>query len=144
MKARTVAILLAFATLAYVLIAGYQALVLIRSGSVSAAIMGVGLLVLPLVGLLLVWREVTFGFHVQAMARSMNEQGYAHFPEPAADSPLADIDAAFQAEKVRTEEDPTDWRAWYRLAAAYDAARDKRRARAAMRYAYSLYSDAER
>ena len=48
------------------------------------------------------------------------------------DAPSFD-DAAAAAEAA-----PEDWRAWYRLALAYDAERDTRRGRAAMRRAIAL------
>ena len=35
--------------------------------------------------------------------------------------------------------DPANWRVWYRLALAYDAAGDRTRARAAVRHALTLF-----
>jgi Flp pilus assembly protein TadD len=37
---------------------------------------------------------------------------------------------------------PDDWAAWFRLGTAYDAAGDRRRARAAVRHALQLHSAA--
>lgn len=53
-------------------------------------------------------------------------------------------DALFDSRKADTEADPGDWRCWYRLAAAYHAAKDSSRARAAMRHAIKLYGPAPR
>ena len=49
-----------------------------------------------------------------------------------------DADAVFPAYRADVEAHPDDWRAWYRLGLAYDAAGDRRRARAAVRQAIRL------
>jgi Flp pilus assembly protein TadD len=49
-----------------------------------------------------------------------------------------DGDAAFPAFRADVEAHPDEWRAWYRLGLAYDAAGDRRRARAAVRTAIAL------
>ena len=50
----------------------------------------------------------------------------------------AAADALFARRKAETEATPEDLRCWYRLAAAYYAAKDSSRARAAMRHAVKL------
>ena len=47
-------------------------------------------------------------------------------------------DALFAAVRAEVEDDPDDWRRWYRLARAYDYAEDRRRAREAMKTAVTL------
>jgi Flp pilus assembly protein TadD len=54
----------------------------------------------------------------------------------------AAADQVFGRYRAETEASPQDWRAWYRLACAYDAAGDRKRARAAMRHASALHSAA--
>ncbi|MHC8497127.1 MAG: hypothetical protein ACYYNF_09120 [Actinomycetes bacterium] len=44
----------------------------------------------------------------------------------------------FAREKLRVEQDEDDWAGWYRLGLAYDAARDRGRAREAMRESIRL------
>lgn len=51
-------------------------------------------------------------------------------------------DALFARRKAETEAAPEDWRCWYRLAAAYYAAKDSTRARSAMRHAVKLELEA--
>jgi Flp pilus assembly protein TadD len=41
--------------------------------------------------------------------------------------------------RAQAEAAPEDWRSWYRLALAYDAAGDRTRARAAARHALALH-----
>lgn len=137
MRAKLTVLVVTVATVAYAAIAVWQATVLIGTGEPAVAALGVALLILPLIGLVLVWREVTFGFHVQQMARTLMAEGFV--ADQLEDSESPDPDEAFARQKVQTQRDPSDWRQWYLLAASYDAARDRKRARAAMRYAYSLY-----
>ena len=47
----------------------------------------------------------------------------------------AAADEAFGRYKAAAEAAPDDWRVWFRLSTAYDAAGDRKRARAAMRTA---------
>jgi Tfp pilus assembly protein PilF len=47
-------------------------------------------------------------------------------------------DALFQTVKAELEEDPEDWRRWYRLARAYDYAGDRSRARETMKTAVQM------
>ena len=48
-------------------------------------------------------------------------------------------DAAFVVMRERVEAEPESWKAWYNVAFAYDAARDRKRARSALRTAARLY-----
>jgi Flp pilus assembly protein TadD len=47
----------------------------------------------------------------------------------------ASADRVFQEQKAKTEKNPDDWREWFALSLAYDAAGDRSRARKAMREA---------
>jgi Tfp pilus assembly protein PilF len=47
-------------------------------------------------------------------------------------------DALFEAVRTELEDDPNNWRRWYRLARAYDYAGDRSRARETMRKAVEM------
>jgi len=47
-------------------------------------------------------------------------------------------DALFETVREELDQDPNNWRRWYRVARAYDYAGDRRRARDAMRKAVEL------
>ena len=49
-------------------------------------------------------------------------------------------DAQFPAYQAEVEAAPEEWRAWFRLSCAYDAAGDRKRARSAMRQAGKLFT----
>lgn len=143
MTAKRTAIILVLVLAIYLVIAGWQGIAFISTGSPLAIGLGIGVLLLPVVGIWVVWRELQFGFQVQAMARTLEAEGGLPVDDVArTGSGRLDRDAADQAfanEQVAVEQSPDDWRAWFRVAAAYDAAGDRKRARAAMRHALTLY-----
>jgi cytochrome c-type biogenesis protein CcmH/NrfG len=142
-RSRLVAALLVAALVVYLLLAGYRGVLLLRSGEPISVTLGVGVLLLPVVGAYVVWREVQFGFLTQRLARELAASG--RWPQeelPKAPSGRPDRDAAdalFAVRRDEVESSPEDWTAWFRLALAYEDARDRRRARAAMRRAIALH-----
>ncbi len=104
----------------------------------AAAIVGV-----VVVSAILIVREIRFGQSMAAMAGDLENSGEL----PADDMPRTaagriERDAAdqrFEEYKSAVELDDKSWQNWYRLAIAYDDARDRRRARAAMRTAERLF-----
>jgi hypothetical protein len=121
--ARRTAALLVLVLAYYVFVIGDRAVRLLRDPRPAFRGLGVGLLLLAVVGVVLVVAEVRFGARSQRLAREAGDLG-----DPD------DFDAA----QAAVEAAPEDWRAWYRLAVAYDAGRDPRRGRAALRRAIAL------
>jgi hypothetical protein len=142
-RSRLVAGLLVAVLVVYLLLAGYRGVLLVGSGDSLQVVLGLAVLVLPLVGAYVVWREVQFGFATQRLARELTDAGrWPTEPLPAAPSGRPDRDAAdalFAVRRADVEAEPDDWQAWFRLALAYEDARDRRRARAAMRRAIALH-----
>jgi hypothetical protein len=136
---------LAFAGLVLYLVAiGWRGVVLLRVGGVVPVLLGLALLALPLVGLWAVLREWRFGRATQAMAAELDARGQL----PVDDLPRSPVgwvdraaaDAEFERFRREVDAEPGSWAAWFRLALGYDAAGDRRRARAAMRHAAELHS----
>jgi cytochrome c-type biogenesis protein CcmH/NrfG len=127
----------------YIVLVGYRGVLLLASGDPLQVVLGVGVLLLPVVGAYVVWREVQFGFASQRLARELDTAGrWPHERLPTMPSGRPDraaADALFEVRREEVEAAPGDWHAWFRLALAYDDARDRRRARAAMRRAISLH-----
>lgn len=132
------------ATAAYVAFALWRVWLLVQAGSAESITLGVALLALPLLGVWVLWREVRFGFTMQQMGRELATQGGL----PADDLPKspsgrperAAADQRFLERQADVERNPDDWRSWFRLALAYDDARDRKRARQAMRRASALFT----
>lgn len=134
------------ATVVYIGFALWRAYLLVVSADPLATGLGIALLAIPLLGLWLLWREIRFGIAMQRMGEQLAEQGglpVDDLPKAPSGRPEREAaDARFEVRKAEAEAAPEDWRAWYRLAIAYDDARDRKRARAAMRRALALFSPA--
>jgi hypothetical protein len=128
--------------LAYAGILGLKGVALLRSGSAVGVLLGLAVLVVPILGVLLVVREIGFGRRCAALADVLAAEG--GLPEddlprrPSGRVDRAAADEQFAAMRTAVEADPQSWRAWFRLALAYDAAGDRTRARAAARHAIAL------
>jgi cytochrome c-type biogenesis protein CcmH/NrfG len=127
----------------YAVLIGFRGVGLLGSGSVVGVLLGVALLVLPLLGLLLVWREIEFGRRTSVLAAALKSEGGLPVDDlprrPSGRIDRAAADAQFQTMREQAEAHPDDWRSWFRLALAYDAAGDRPRAREAARHAIALH-----
>ncbi len=148
MSARLVAWLMAAALTVYLVFATWRAALLIADGEVVPILLGLAVLVLPLLGVWVLWRELAFGFGSQRLGRELGAEGglpvddLPRTPAGRVEKDAADKRFGVYAEQVEAE--PYDWRAWYRLAIGYDDARDRKRARAAMRTAIKLHDTGHR
>lgn len=136
------ALLISALTLVYVLALAGKAVDIIRTGEPVAVGFGAAILVLPLFGLWMLWREWSTAAHVQRMADELAAQGRLPIDDlprsPGGRIDRAAADAAFEAARAEVAADEQDWAAWFRLGFAYDAAGDRRRAREALRTAVRL------
>jgi hypothetical protein len=127
--------------LLYLVFALGYAVVLLQVDETVARVMGVALLVLPLLGAWALTAEIVFGVRAERLNARLEQEGLLPEDEvPLLPSGRPDRVAAgdlFPAYRADVERDPESWRAWLRLAYAYDAAGDRRRARWATRSAIS-------
>jgi cytochrome c-type biogenesis protein CcmH/NrfG len=123
---------------------GFKGFELLDSGSRVGQVLGVALLVMPLLGLYVVWREIEFGRRTEALARVLDAEGGLPVDDlprrPSGRVDRSSANALFEEMRGQAESNPEDWRSWFRLALAYDAAGDRTRARAAARRAISLHA----
>lgn len=130
---------MAAALLLYIVVVGHRAVAFLLSGDPVAIAMGVAAFVLPVIAVWGLGRELWFGARAEKLGRRLDGEGGLP-EEPVSALPSGrivreDADALFPAYRDAVSEQPDDWRAWYRLALAYDAAGDRRRARGAVREA---------
>jgi hypothetical protein len=138
---------LAFGVLVLYFVAiGWRGVVLLRVGGVVPVLLGLALLALPLVGLWAVVREWRFGTATEALAHELDVRGELPVDDlprsPAGRIDRAAADAWFERFRREVDAEPASEAAWFRLALGYDAAGDRRRARAAMRRAVELHTSA--
>ncbi len=129
---------------AYAFLAITRAWVLFTSGDLVQIILGLSIVVIPILGVSLIARELWFGWTTRVMGRQLAAEGGLpeyHGELTASGRPTkSDADQAFERFAQDVQLAPDDWRAWFRLAIAYEDARDRKRARAAMRQAGKLFS----
>ena len=123
-----------------------RAIDLFRTGSASAVLLGVGVLLLVLVAGLLLAGEVRLGAGSARLAARLVSEGDPGEPADLPRTPSGRLtteaaDTLFAQRKAEVEAAPQDWRAWWRLAAAYGENRDTSAGRRAMRRALSLERD---
>jgi hypothetical protein len=118
-----------------------------HQGGAAAGLLGAALLIFGFLGSWFLVREIQFGLATERLAHRLDDEGALGQEEvdalprsPGGRVDRAAADRLFERRKSETEAAPLDWRAWYRLAAAYSAAKDNSRARAAMRHAIRLHA----
>lgn len=126
----------------YIVLVGQRAWLLLVSGDPVGIAMGAALVVLPLLAAWALGRELWFGVRAQQLGERLEAEDALPQEEvavrPSGRVMREDGDAVFPVYRADVEAHPDDWRAWYRLGLAYDAAGDRRRAREAVRAAIRL------
>jgi hypothetical protein len=121
---------------------------MLRTGEPVLIAIGLGVLIIPLLVIGLIAREYWLAATVQRMADTLFAEGDLPVDDlprsPGGRIDRAAADVAFEPRRAAVEAAPEDWRAWYHLAFAYDAAGDRRRARESLRKAAALSRSARR
>ncbi len=142
MSARIGVAVMAVALALYIVLVGQRAWLLLASGQPVAIAMGAALVVLPIVAVWALGRELWFGWRAEQLGTRLEREDALPADDvavrPSGRVEREDADAVFPAYRAEVEADPDDWRAWFRLGIAYDAAGDRRRARGAVRTAIRL------
>jgi cytochrome c-type biogenesis protein CcmH/NrfG len=139
-------VLIAFlcvALLTYVVLLSRMAFAMMGSGRPAAVGLGLAVLIMPVIGLWAMVATLRSGVAHQRLARLIAADGMELDTSALPRRPSGRIerdaaDALFDTVRTEVENEPDDWRGWYRLARAYDYAGDRRRAREAMKTAVLL------
>lgn len=121
-----------------------RAWIMVTDASLLAKGIGLALFALPIVGAWTLVRELMFGAQTERLADVLaGEDGLP--PDNLPRTPGGRIvreaaDAEFERYRAETDAAPDDWRSWFRLSCAYDAAGDRKRARESMRRAIRMES----
>jgi hypothetical protein len=127
----------------YLVVSFQRSILLLTDNNLAAKAIGAAYLVLPIVGAWALIRELMFGARTEKMARILEAEGGLPVDDlprtPAGRIIRAAADQEFEKYRAEAEAAPDDWRSWFRLSCAYDAAGDRKRARASMRDAGRLF-----
>ena len=143
MKSRIAAWLMALLLVLYFVLVGWRAVQFMGTGELVGILIGIALIVLPIVGAWALWRELAFGFGSERLVKRLDAEDELPVEEltvqcdgarPTAPRPPP----TSRASRAPWRQHPESWRDWFRLGLAYDAARDRRRARRAISHAIRL------
>lgn len=127
----------------YLALTVQRGVIFIENAGTVGLFLGAALIVLPVLGVWSIVREIVFGARTQKLGEEL--AGAGELPEdnlPRSASGRIDRAAAdqqFASFAGEVEEDAGNWKNWFRLSLAYDAAGDRKRARKSMRTAIDLY-----
>lgn len=127
----------------YLVVSFQRSVLLLLDSNPTAKAIGAAYLVLPAIGAWAMIRELLFGARTEQMAKVLEAEGGLPVDElprtPAGRIIRSAADLEFEKYRAEAEAAPGDWRSWFRLSCAYDAAGDRKRARASMRDAVKLF-----
>ena len=145
MRARVFAAAITFASFGYLALSLDRVRKFVETGNAPGFFFAIAASGVVIVCAPLIVREVRFGQSMAAMARALEaEDGLPADDLPRTADGRVDRSAAderFEQYKTAVTNDESQWQNWYRLAIGYDDARDRRRAREAMRRAEKLFRE---
>lgn len=126
----------------YLVLVADRSLALIGSGETIGIAIGSLMILLPALAFWGIFMELRFGLKIEKLGEELKrEKAWPQFPFELRPSGRPTKDSAqevFEEFRQKVESDENNWKAWFSLGLAYDAAGDRARARKAMRQAISL------
>lgn len=126
----------------YLVLVADRSLALIGSGETIGIAIGSLMILLPALAFWGIFMELRFGLKIEKLGEELKrENAWPQFPFELRPSGRPTKDSAqevFEEFRQKVESDENNWKAWFSLGLAYDAAGDRARARKAMRQAISL------
>lgn len=142
MKTKIAVGLLTALTLLFAVLAVWSAIAFLSTDDWIAKAIGVSVIAIVILGMWALVRELRFGASTEKLAKILEAEGFLpedNLPRVRGRIDRAAADEEFEIYRAETEAAPDDWRSWYRLGLAYDAAGDRKRARSAIRDAITMY-----
>lgn len=126
----------------YLVLVADRSLALIGSGEPIGIAIGSLMILLPALAFWGIFMELRFGLKIEKLGEQLKrENAWPQFLFELRPSGRPTKDSAqevFEEFRQKVESDESNWKAWFALGLAYDAAGDRARARKAMRQAISL------
>lgn len=142
MRGKLSAVVMGVLTLIYVALLANTGFTLIAMDSGVAKAMGTLILVFPILAIWLTFMEFRFAVQLEKLTDKISADG--NFPQltfeyrPSGRATKASAAIVFEEYAKKVAADEGNYLNWFALGLAYDAAGDRRRARAAMRRALKL------
>jgi hypothetical protein len=131
----------------YLVLVAERSYALIVSGDPIGIAIGSTMLFLPAIAFWAIFMELRFGLRIERLGKIlMDENAWPNFPfelRPSGRPTKASAEAVFDDFRQKVEADERNWKAWFALGLAYDAAGDRARARSSMREAISLANNSK-
>ena len=126
----------------YLTLVGERSIALVQSPEQIAVAIGSLMLFLPVVAAWGIFLELRFGLRIEKLGEALRkENAWPRFEfelRPSGRPTKESAEAIFGRYREAVEADESNWRTWFALGLAYDAAGDRARARKAMRQAIAL------
>jgi len=143
MKTKILLTTIVMLSFGYVLLSLVRAIQISSYDDVTTVVWQIGIVLIAGISFGLIIREILFGIQMQKLARLMNQEQML-LPDtlsklPSGRTERSEADARFSMIQLEVEQQPENWKGWFRLGLAYDEAGDRRRARASMRHSLRLF-----
>lgn len=126
----------------YLTLVGERSIALVNSAQPVAIAIGSLMLFLPVVAAWGIFLELRFGLRIEKLGDVLkNENAWPRFDfefRPSGRPTKESAEAIFGKYREAVEQDSANWKTWFALGLAYDAAGDRARARKAMRTAIAI------
>lgn len=136
------AIVMTFLLGVYLTLVGERSIALVNSTEPVAVAIGSLMLFLPVIAAWGIFLELRFGLRIEKLGELLKkENAWPRFEfelRPSGRPTRESAEAVFGQYRDAVESDESNWRTWFALGLAYDAAGDRPRARKAMRTAIAL------
>jgi hypothetical protein len=131
----------------YLVLVAERSVALMGSGDPIGIAIGSLMIFLPAVAFWGIFMELRFGLRIEKLGEVLKkENSWPQFPfvlRPSGRPTKQSAQDVFAEFRQRVESDENNWKAWFALGLAYDAAGDRPRARKAMRQAISLANNSK-
>jgi tetratricopeptide (TPR) repeat protein len=146
-SAKAGAIFMTALVLVYLVLIAERSYALILSADLIGIALGSIMLFLPAVAFWAIAMELRFGLRIEKLGEVLKqEKAWPQFPfeyRPSGRPTKASAEAVFDEYRKAVEADELNWKAWFALGLAYDAAGDRARARRSMREAIALANNSK-
>jgi hypothetical protein len=136
--ARRIALILTSILCVYLLFAALRGIDLLRVDDPAVQGLGIAVLILPIIGIILVIREIRFGKLSYTMGQLVTE---ALLPKNG----LSEEEKQHYLDQIieKTKTDLENWQYWYCVALGYDLTNERKLARESMQHSVELYQAAK-